>query len=80
MSIVSAWESPTNEGTECYTVGHEKHRGEYHRDDDGNFGYDNEWVVHKIELGLAAGRVYVWDTEGRLRISLPAVSTALEYA
>jgi hypothetical protein len=81
--IVRAWESPSNEGTEWYLVGHKRP--------------SRDWRVGRIELatigflgeyrgGGAFGRfdsqsrVDVYDDDDNLRASLPAAAVAIEYA
>jgi len=83
MSIISVWESPTNEGTQCYAVGRERHRGKGYRGDDGKFRYEIGWTVGRIEVcdppvAERHERYNVYDTEGKLRAVLPAAACAYE--
>ena len=82
----SVWESPTNEGTECYTVGYGRNYLGMEKDENGNFRDKHEWTVGKIFMeqsetwGVDFGaRIIVMDTEGERRVSLPAASCAWEW-
>ena len=77
-NVLCVWESPTNEGSESFRVGVK------------SMGYT--WVTGRIEhpdalFAMGVGgevrvlldRVEVYDTDGNLRISLPATACAVEY-
>lgn len=63
--IIAVQESPTNEGTEYYHVGCD------------NAPYHPSWTVGVITHQL--DRVYVFDGQGVLRVSLPYASCILHY-
>lgn len=75
MVIVSCWESPTNEGTERYTVA-------------GLFPKrpcSRTWIVGEIRVDEGCAEegwpltVDVYDFDGSIRVELPIRSTAIEY-
>lgn len=75
MVIVSCWESPTNEGTESYTLKFMK---------GASIGF-RTWIVGEIKINGGDPEngwpptVDVHDFDGNLRVELPVISTAVEY-
>jgi len=78
--IIEVFESPTNEGTRCYQVGRGVNFQCWHPRD----GERYEWTVGEIRRGYNQNSgeswVEVYDTDGNLRVELPAQSTGLVFA
>ena len=63
MVVIRAWESPSGEGSECFTFGKR------------SMGYS--WVTGLIDYNSIW--VLVHDMGGVLRVRLPLHTTAIEY-
>ena len=84
LKIVRVWESPTNEGTESYRIGWRvlDHTAPWSFKENGENGYPTKFVPASIlrEADPPDGwRINVYDTEGNLRVSLPAAACGWEY-
>ena len=91
-NIVRCWETPTNEGTHARWVG--KKVGLHTAIENGGVKELYEWEVGRIDgfmtwcrndiatgeiKAVESSRIEIFDTDGILRVSLPASACAVEF-